>query len=54
MVLRWGDGSEREEKRLEGGCVRWIMRVLSSHLLYGCRAVEGGRSKEGGAAVELQ
>jgi hypothetical protein len=39
-----GDGSGHEEKRLEPGWVQWIMGVLSSHLLYGRRVVEDGRS----------
>jgi hypothetical protein len=29
VVLRWGDGSRREEGRLESGWVRWRMGVLS-------------------------
>jgi hypothetical protein len=33
VVLRWGDDSRREEKRLELGWLRWIMGVLSSRLL---------------------
>jgi hypothetical protein len=33
VVLRWGDGSRREEERLEPGWVRWIMGVLSLHIL---------------------
>jgi hypothetical protein len=31
-VLRWRDGFEREN-RLESGWVRWIMTILSLHLL---------------------
>jgi hypothetical protein len=33
VVLRWGDGSEREEERLELGWVRWIMGC-SHHAFY--------------------
>jgi hypothetical protein len=25
VVLRWGNGSRREEERLESGCVRWVV-----------------------------
>jgi hypothetical protein len=54
MVLRWDDGSRSEEKELEPGWVRWIMVVLSSHCLYGCRAAKGERSRGEAVAVELQ
>jgi hypothetical protein len=47
VVLRWGDDSRCEDERLEPGLVRWIMWVLSSRLLYGRRAAEGGRSRGG-------
>jgi hypothetical protein len=47
MMLRWGDGSGHEEEILESGWMQWIMVVLSSSLLLGCRAVEGGRSSGG-------
>jgi hypothetical protein len=42
VVPHWGDGSGREEERLEPGWVRWIMVVLSSCLLKGHRTAEGG------------
>jgi hypothetical protein len=42
VVTQWGDGSGREEERLEPGWVRWVMGVLSTHLLSGRRVVAGG------------
>jgi hypothetical protein len=33
LRYRWGDGSGREEERLEPRWVRWIMGVLSLRLL---------------------
>jgi hypothetical protein len=51
-VLRWGDGSRRENERLEPGWVWWIMGVLSSRLLHGCRVIKGGQSRGGSRGGE--
>jgi hypothetical protein len=46
VVFQWGDGSEREEERLELGWVRWIMGAV--YMVVGRRKV--GIQGEGGSS----
>jgi hypothetical protein len=42
VVLRWEDGFEHEEERLEPGGYGGVMWVRLLHLLYDPRVVKGG------------
>jgi hypothetical protein len=51
VVFRWGDGSEREEERLELGWVRWIMGTVYMVVGQQKLGIQGEGGSSGGTSM---